>query len=255
MHTTRHDVEIPAGDLSLRGILVLPENPKTLVLFAHGSGSSRFSPRNRHVAGILNANGFATLLCDLLDAEEHAHDAVTAEFRFDIPVLTRRLVAIMDWTRQYQDTRALPLCLLGASTGCAAALMAAAERPRLVRAIVSHGGRPDLAPDALDSPLPPVLLIVGMRDKEILKLNQDAADRMWDIHELAVIPGASHLFEEPGMLELVAHYAAEWFATHGTDSEKTKASQPIYTVKSVQGASGAGLHETGHLKLPAFPQR
>lgn len=194
------EVTIPAGPSSIKGILVVPPNAKALVLFAHGSGSNRFSPRNRKVAEYLNESGFATLLLDLLSPEEHARDVVMAEYRFDIPMLAKRLIAIMDWTQQQADLRTLPLCLFGTSTGSAAALKAAAERPGRVRAIVSRGGRPDFAYGALDFALPPTLLIVGALDEAVLKLNEQAAARMWGIREIAVVTGATHLCEEPGKL-------------------------------------------------------
>lgn len=222
------EVTIPVGPSSIQGILVIPPNAKALVLFAHGSASNRLSPRNRQVAEYLNESGFATLLLDLLSPDEHARDVVMAQYRFDIPMLAERLIAIMEWAQQQADLRALPLCLFGTSTGSAAALKAAAERPGLVQAIVSRGGRPDFAYGALDCVLPPTLLIVGALDEAVLKLNEQAATRMWGVRELAVVPGASHMFEEPGKMEIVANYTAEWFTSYArmsppVDPGKTKA--------------------------------
>lgn len=195
----------------LHGDLTVPDNPRALIVFAHGSGSSRFSPRNRLVAAGLNASGFATLLCDLLSAEEHLRDAITSEHRFDIRLLARRLVDIIDWAGGNSKVGKLPLCLFGASTGSAAALIAAAERPQAVKAVVSRGGRPDLAEDRLEQVKAPTLLIVGGRDELVLELNEQALARMHALGRLVVIPGATHLFEEPGKLEEVARYAADWF--------------------------------------------
>jgi pimeloyl-ACP methyl ester carboxylesterase len=200
----------PAG-ARLTGDLALPPQPRAVVLFAHGSGSSRRSPRNRAVAGALQEVGLATLLLDLLSGEEERVDAVTAEHRFDIPLLTRRLVAAVDLLGSRPGTAGLPLGLFGASTGAAAALMAAAERPRQVQAVVSRGGRPDLAGDALRRVRAPVLLLVGGEDHQVLRLNEEAAERLTCPHRIVVVPGATHLFEEPGALGEVAAAAAEWF--------------------------------------------
>ncbi|WP_409474356.1 dienelactone hydrolase family protein [Streptomyces sp. HC307] len=203
-------VTVPADGASLVGDLAVPTPAHGVVLFAHGSGSSRHSPRNRMVAAELRTAGLATLLMDLLTEREDRYDALTAEHRFDIPLLGRRLVAAIDWLEQQPDVRELPVALFGASTGAAAALVAAAERPHRVVTVVSRGGRPDLAGDALDAVQAPVLLIVGGDDQQVLRLNQEAAQRLHAPHTLHVVPGATHLFEEPGALEQVADTAREW---------------------------------------------
>ncbi|TMR04828.1 hydrolase [Actinomadura soli] len=206
------EVTIELADAALTGDLALPDEPGGVVLFAHGSGSSRHSPRNRAVAAGLNEAGIGTLLIDLLTAAEDERDAVTAELRFDIGLLTRRLAGAIDWIAAAPPTTGHPIGLFGASTGAAAALAAAAERPGRVGAVVSRGGRPDLAGDALRRVAAPVLLIVGARDPEVLRLNDDAAGRMRGaVHRLEVVPHASHLFEEPGTLEQVTDMAARWF--------------------------------------------
>lgn len=203
-------VAIPADEVTLAGDLVLPAQARAMVLFAHGSGSSRHSPRNRMVATELRTAGLGTLLMDLLSEREDARDALTAEHRFDIPLLGRRLVAAIDWLDGQAEARGLPIALFGASTGAAAALVAAAERPERVLTVVSRGGRPDLAGDALERVRAPVLLIVGGRDRQVLGLNEEAAGRLRAPHSLHVVPGATHLFEEPGTLEEVARTAKEW---------------------------------------------
>jgi dienelactone hydrolase len=208
------EVVIPSQSVFLEGSLIIPEEATAVVLFAHGSGSSRFSPRNRLVAAKLNDAGFATLLCDLLSQEEHTRDAVTAEYRFNIPLLAKRLTGAIDWLQKQQRTRLLPVCLFGASTGTAAALIAAAERPQTVRAVVSRGGRPDLAGDLLPHVQAPTLLIVGGWDKLVYTLNEQAAEKLRITHQIVIIPEASHLFEEPGKLEEVARYAVDWFTTY-----------------------------------------
>ncbi|WUH98669.1 dienelactone hydrolase family protein [Spirillospora sp. NBC_00431] len=206
------NVTIDLGDAVLTGDLALPDGPGCVVLFAHGSGSSRHSPRNRAVAGGLHAAGMGTLLIDLLTAEEDERDAITAELRFDIGLLTRRLAGAIDWLAAAPATAGRPIGLFGASTGAAAALAAAAERPGRVGAVVSRGGRPDLAGHALKRVAAPVLLIVGARDPEVLRLNDDAAGRLRAaVHRLEVVPRATHLFEEPGTLERVTDLAARWF--------------------------------------------
>ncbi|WP_344609564.1 dienelactone hydrolase family protein [Streptomyces glaucus] len=203
-------VTVPVGGAEPAGDLVLPDSARAVVLFAHGSGSSRHSPRNRRVAGELRAAGLGTLLMDLLTEAEERQDALTGELRFDIPFLGRRLVAAVDWLRAQPGTRELPVVLFGASTGAGAALVAAAERPGPVLTVVSRGGRPDLAGDALDAVRAPVLLIVGGRDRRVLRLNEEAARRLRAPHTLHVVPGATHLFEEPGALEEVAATARQW---------------------------------------------
>ncbi|WBB57798.1 alpha/beta fold hydrolase [Streptomyces sp. WMMC500] len=202
-------VTLRIAGTELSGDLAVPDEAAGLVLFAHGSGSSRHSPRNQAVAAQLNDRGFGTLLLDLLTPAEDQTDEVTREHRFDIALLARRLSGAADWlAARISD---LPLGLFGASTGAAAALITAAERPELVRAVVSRGGRPDLAGGALAGVRAPVLLLVGGRDDLVIKLNEEAAHELTAPYELRVIPGATHLFPEPGALEEVGAAAAEWF--------------------------------------------
>ncbi|MFF9623367.1 dienelactone hydrolase family protein [Streptomyces griseosporeus] len=203
-------VQVPAGDAVLTGDLDVPQGAGAVVLFAHGSGSSRHSPRNRMVAGRLRAGGLGTLLIDLLTEAEDRRDRLTAEHRFDIGLLGRRLAGALSWLRDTPGTRGLPVALFGASTGAAAALVAAAEHPDGVLTVVSRGGRPDLAGDALPRVAAPVLLLVGGHDPEVLRLNEAAARALRAPHALRVIPGASHLFEEPGTLEQVAETTRDW---------------------------------------------
>jgi dienelactone hydrolase len=205
-------VTIPIGNVALRGDLNLPEALRGLVLFAHGSGSSRLSPRNRFVADVLNQAGLATLLVDLLTREEERADQVTAALRFDIGFLAERLLSVTSWLDESDVLQpGVGLGLFGASTGAAAALMAAAELGSLVGAVVARGGRPDLAAEALPSVTAPTLLIVGGRDLEVLRLNREALDRLDCARRLEVVPGAGHLFEEPGTLERVSELARDWF--------------------------------------------
>lgn len=211
---TEHEVIITAGEAQLGGTLTVPAAATGVVVFAHGSGSSRFSPRNRQVAAALQAAGWATLLFDLLTVDEAAVDAATAEHRFNIPLLGRRLVAATDWLRAQEPTRALPVGYFGASTGAAAAMAAAAARATEVGAVVSRGGRPDLAGDALERVVAPTRLIVGGNDVPVIGMNQAAMTRMRAITELSIVDGATHLFEEPGALEQVTMLAAEWFGRH-----------------------------------------
>ena len=206
------DLSIRAGGVELAGTLSVPGAARGLVIFAHGSGSGRLSPRNRRVAAALEARGLATLLFDLLTAEEERIDALDAHLRFDIPLLAGRLVEVVDWAGR--DSRGLPIGGFGASTGAAAALIAAAERPRAIRAVVSRGGRPDLAGAHLAHVQSPTLLIVGGADREVLALNQEARARMRAPSSLAIVPGATHLFEEPGALEEVARLAGDFFLEH-----------------------------------------
>ncbi|MCP2164258.1 dienelactone hydrolase family protein [Goodfellowiella coeruleoviolacea] len=216
--TTPVSVETAGGDLA--GDLVLPDSVRGVVVFAHGSGSSRHSSRNRAVAEILRQDGFAALLLDLLTAEEEERDIRTAELRFDIDLLATRVVAAIDQLDLWRPAHAWdaadppPLGLFGASTGAAAALVAAAQRPDQVRAVVSRGGRPDLAGRALVRVRAPTLLIVGGRDEQVLDLNLRAGDALAAPHRLDVVPGATHLFPEPGALEEVARLAADWFGQH-----------------------------------------
>jgi pimeloyl-ACP methyl ester carboxylesterase len=206
-------ITIAIGPTSLQGDLAAPLDARGVVLFAHGSGSSRFSSRNRYVAGVLQQGGFATLLLDLLTEQEELVDQVTRQLRFDIPLLAERLTGAVDWLRSKPATEHLPIGLFGASTGAGAALIAAADRPDAVRAVVSRGGRPDLAGDALPRVESPTLLLVGGRDEQVIALNLRAQEHMRASTELSIIPGATHLFEEPGTLEIVAQRALEWF-TH-----------------------------------------
>jgi dienelactone hydrolase len=207
-------VHIAVGHRALNADLVTSLDAAGLVLFAHGSGSSRHSPRNRFVAHVLEQHGFGTLLADLLTPAEEEADRVTAELRFDIDLLAARVIAVVDWLRERPDTRALPLGLFGASTGAAAALRAAAERPQSIAAVVSRGGRPDLAGSALPRVAAPTLLIVGSLDTEVLRMNRDALARMRGPAAIEIVEGATHLFEEPGALSEVAELAADWFGTH-----------------------------------------
>jgi dienelactone hydrolase len=205
-------VHLRAADADLTGDLAVPERAAGVVLFAHGSGSSRFSPRNRFVAQTLQIRGFATLLLDLLTADEEAADERTGLFRFDIPLLAGRLVAAVDWLAGQALTARLPIGIFGASTGAAAALVAAARRPDEVAAVVSRGGRPDLAGSALPLVKAPTLLIVGSSDTDVLRLNRQALAQLRSDGVLELVPGATHLFEEPGALDQVADLASGWFA-------------------------------------------
>ncbi|MFO8238668.1 MAG: dienelactone hydrolase family protein [Prochlorococcaceae cyanobacterium] len=207
-------VLLAVAGVDLAGDLALPPAARGLVLFAHGSGSSRFSSRNRFVAAVLQRAGLGTVLFDLLTAEEERRDRVDAALRFDIPLLSERLVGAVDWTRRQPELLGLPLGLFGASTGAAAALNAAAVRPDGVRAVVSRGGRPDLAMAALPLVRCPVLLIVGARDPQVLQLNRQAAAALRSPRALELVPGASHLFEEPGTLAVASGLARDWFLKH-----------------------------------------
>lgn len=191
--------------------LNIPTDARGLVVFSHGSGSSRFSPRNRAVADVLLHAHLATLMLDLLTQDEERVDQMTAELRFDISLQGRRVTAAVDWAVSHPSTAPLPLGLFGASTGAAAALIAAAKRPSIIRAVVSRGGRPDLAGDALDRVTAPTLLIVGGRDAAVLQLNRQALVRLRGKKRLVVVPNATHLFEEPGALNQVAQLARDWF--------------------------------------------
>ena len=208
------DVRVPAGAVTLAGTLAIPHAPIGVVLFAHGSGSSRHSPRNRFVAAALQQARLATLLMDLLTREEEAVDERTSHLRFDVALLAGRLTAASRWLAQHPATAALRLGLFGASTGAGAALIAAADEPDAVEAVVSRGGRPDLAGEALPNVRAPTLLIVGGNDPQVLALNRQAMARMQAASSLEIVPGASHLFEEPGALEAVASLARDWFVRH-----------------------------------------
>jgi len=198
----------------LEANLALPDNARGLVIFAHGSGSGRFSPRNRAVAATINEGGMGTLLLDLLTVGEQTLDERSGKFRFDIDLLAERLVGAIDWSLKDARTRNLRIGLFGASTGAAAALKAAAARPDAVFAVVSRGGRPDLAPLALPIVKAPTLLIVGGNDPVVMQMNEKAAEMLLAPHEIQIISGATHLFEEPGKLQLVAESALEWFERH-----------------------------------------
>ncbi|WP_229402627.1 dienelactone hydrolase family protein [Micromonospora okii] len=208
------EVTIPVGDAGLPADVVVPDGAAGVVLFAHGSGSSRHSPRNTAVARVLQRRALGTVLVDLLTPAEDRVDARTAELRFDIGLLADRLAAIVDWMGGEPALGRLPVGLFGASTGAAAALVAAAARPERVRAVVSRGGRPDLAGAALPRVEAPTLLLVGGLDEQVITLNEQALAELGEVGELRVVPGATHLFEEPGTLEQVADAAAGWFADH-----------------------------------------
>jgi putative phosphoribosyl transferase len=200
------------GGHRIEADLHVPDGASGLVVFAHGSGSSRFSSRNRAVAESFQSRGLGTLLLDLLTRREESVDVYTAEYRFDIPLLGSRVIDATDWVQGRSDLQSLPIGYFGASTGAAAALIAAAERPAIARAVVSRGGRPDLADRALANVTAPTLLIVGGNDEPVIEMNQDAMARMGSAHvELKIVPGATHLFEEPGTLEEVERLAGEWF--------------------------------------------
>jgi dienelactone hydrolase len=216
-------VRVPAGAVTLEGNLTLPQDSDGIVLFAHGSGSSRHSPRNRYVARVLNEAKLATLLIDLLTPHEEVIDARTAQLRFDIDLLAERLVDATDWLTQFPDTSHLRIGYFGASTGAAAALVAAALRPDVVGAVVSRGGRPDLAGAALIHVRAPTLLIVGENDGQVIELNRAALAQLRCEKQLMIVPGATHLFEEPGALDEVARLACDWFQRHLIAAERATA--------------------------------
>lgn len=215
---TTEAVHIELGSVALDGDLHVPVQAAGLVIFAHGSGSSPFSRRNRAVAKVLEHAGFGTLLLDLLTRQEEAEDERTAEYRFNIPLLGARVVGAADWAQAQADLRRFPLALFGASTGAAAALIASADRPAAIRAVISRGGRPDLAEDTLSRVEAPTLLIVGGDDTPVIDMNRDAMRRMRAPVQLEIVPGATHLFEEPGTLEQVARLAADWCRRHLKES-------------------------------------
>lgn len=210
----RREVDIPFAEGVLRGTLAIPPAPGGLVTFAHGSGSGRHSPRNQYVAAVLNDSGLATLLIDLLTENEERIDAVTAHLRFDIDLLADRLRAAAEWARRQRDTSGLAPGLFGASTGAAAALQYAGKYPNEVDAVVSRGGRPDLAMEWLPRVTAPTLLIVGGEDHPVIPLNRQAYDALTAERELVIVPGATHLFPERGAIEEVARLAADWFVRH-----------------------------------------
>ena len=231
----KREVSIDLEGATLEGTLTLPKGADGLVLFAHGSGSSRHSPRNRYVAQVLQSQGIATLLFDLLTRREESIDEYSGELRFDIPFLAKRLVGATKWIMSSPDTKDLRLGYFGASTGAGAALMAAAELPDVISTVVSRGGRPDLAKDALDAVRAPTLLIVGGDDEPVISMNREALAKLnCPDKKLVIIPGATHLFEEPGTLDEVAQVAAEWFSRHFESAQKPQ-------VQSVRVAKGLGL--------------
>jgi len=207
-------LRLTLASVTLEGALRIPEGATGIVLFAHGSGSSRHSPRNRYVAQALNEGGLATLLIDLLTSAEEREDDRTARLRFDIHLLAERVIAATGWLLQNAATKHLRIGYFGASTGAAAALEAAAERPNEIGAVVSRGGRPDLALPDLGRVKAPALLIVGGRDAAVIEMNREAFEHLQTEKRLEIVPGATHLFEEPGTLERVAHLARDWFTGH-----------------------------------------
>jgi putative phosphoribosyl transferase len=207
-------IYIPVGRAEIQGDLRIPEKSTSIVVFAHGSGSSRHSPRNKYVADVLNEAGIATFLIDLLTPDEELIDFQTARLRFDIDLLADRLITVTHWLRGQPDTEKLHPGYFGASTGAAAALVAGGREPQFVEAIVSRGGRPDLAGPWLKKVLAPTLLIVGGADKVVTELNYQASAELRTEHRLEIIPNAGHLFEEPGALEQVAAVARDWFEEH-----------------------------------------
>lgn len=232
--TTRHHeitdraVTIACDDATVHADLNVPPDARGIVLFAHGSGSSRASPRNRAVAAELQRAHFATLLLDLLTVDEELIDATTRQHRFDIPLLSRRLVSATDWAMAEADTRGMPVGYFGASTGAAAALVAAAQRPDLVKAVVSRGGRPDLAGRVLGDVKAATLLIVGGYDEPVLDLNRDALRQLHGVAHLEIVPRATHLFEEPGAMAHVTQLATAWFDKH-------LASHPLHAARQTDG--------------------
>lgn len=213
---TPHTVNILIGSIQLEGELIIPQGAKGIVVFAHGSGSSRFSPRNQYVAEILRQNGLATLLMDLLTKEEERIDEETRELRFNIPLLADRLAAATNWLVKEAKTKSLPVGYFGASTGAAAALIAAAKMGAVIFAVVSRGGRPDLADPYLSQVKAPTLLIVGGYDEIVIGMNEEAFRKLSCKKKMEIVPKATHLFEEPGALEEVSNLASAWFIDHLT---------------------------------------
>ncbi len=208
------EIKIPFKGVVLNGNLNMPSEAKGVVLFAHGSGSGRFSPRNQYVAKEFNKVQIGTLLFDLLTSEEEEEDIVTAEYRFNIGLLAERLIGATEWLKKDPVTNNCAYCYFGASTGAAAALIAAAKLPNDISAVVSRGGRPDLAAEYLPEVVAPTLLLVGGLDEEVIELNKQAMEQMTGEKKLVIVPGATHLFEEPGTLEEVAKFSADWFLRH-----------------------------------------
>jgi len=218
-------VRVPIGTAYLDGDLTVPVDATGIVVFAHGSGSSRHSPRNRHVAAVLQQRGFATLLLDLLTEREEELDEFSGEYRFDIRRLADRLITVSHWVRETRETASLPIGFFGASTGAGAALVAAAELPK-VAAVVSRGGRPDLAGAALAHVKAPTLLIVGGRDTPVIQMNRDAMAQMRAPASIEIVPGATHLFEEPGALDRVARLAGDWFERYLAPTQPARRNGP-----------------------------
>jgi putative phosphoribosyl transferase len=214
-------IQIQIGKILLEGNLNIPLNASGLVIFVHGSGSSRHSPRNQFVAQVLHEQGIATLLIDLLTVSEEKEDSLTGHLRFDIELLARRVIGITEWVLQNPKTLSLKIGYFGASTGGAAALVAAAEKQAVVKAVVSRGGRPDLAASSLAKVKAPTLLIVGGSDIPVIQMNEQALQKLSSEKKLAIVPQATHLFEEPGALEEVARLAAEWFSKFLQDGQKS----------------------------------
>jgi len=212
--TFKDEIIVSAGTVKLEGNIFIPKNAQGIVLFAHGSGSSRHSPRNKYVAEVLNKAGLGTLLIDLLTRQEEKIDDQTAQLRFDIDFLAQRLVDTTDWLLKNNETKNLNIGYFGASTGAAAALVAASQHPKIIKAVVSRGGRPDLAGSVLQKVQSPTLLIVGGDDYPVIGMNQEALDKLKTEKKMVIVPGATHLFEEPGTLEVVAQLAADWFVIH-----------------------------------------
>ncbi len=217
------EVRVPVGPVELEGNLGIPDGARGTVLFAHGSGSGRHSPRNRYVAEALRAAGLATLLIDLLTPDEEEEDLRTRHLRFDVGLLSGRLAGATGWLLENPDTQELRVGYFGASTGAGAALVSAAQHPEAVGAVVSRGGRPDLAKEALPRVAAPTLLIVGGEDEPVIGMNREALEKMSAEKKLKVVPGAGHLFEEPGKLEEVARLAAGWFTHHLGSASKAGA--------------------------------
>lgn len=211
---TCQEIQLQTPDAILKGDLCIPQNPTGIVLFAHGAGSSRQSPRNKFVAEILQQENFATLLMDLLSDDEDRRDTFTGELRFDIPMLAKRVDIAIKWLLNDNRTAMLPIGCFGASTGAAAALVASIKFPDTISAIVSRGGRPDLADNFLQEVTAPTLLIVGSQDPQVLELNQMALKKLKSRKKLVIVPGATHLFEEPGKLDEAAQHAKTWFLQH-----------------------------------------
>jgi putative phosphoribosyl transferase len=221
------EITIPVRGVDLRGELTIPSDTKGLVLFAHGSGSSRRSPRDQHVARALEARGLATLLFDLLSPAEARQDEVDAQLHFDVDFLAERLIAVTDWVRDQPGLDTLPLAYVGTSTGAAAALVAAARRPEAVSAVVSRGGRPDLAEEWLARVRAPVLFVVGAADQHVLGLNARARARLVVPSQIVVVPEAGHLFEEPGALDEVARLAGDWLLPSLPSTERRALGDPL----------------------------